>query len=380
MIFEYLTLKIIWWLLVGVLFIGFALTAGFDLGVGSLLPWVGKKDEERRVLINTIGPTWEGNQVWLILGAGAVFAAWPLVYAAAFSMFYAVLLIALFALILRPAAFVYRSKLTHPAWRSAWDWAIFAGSAVPAVIFGMAFGNLLQGVPFHYDDTLRAFYQGAFTDMFSPFALLAGAISLAMLVMHGGVFLQLRTEGAIRARARAAVIVFGVLFLIAFIVAGFWVAFGLDGYRVVAMPDPNTAFTPLEKTVQKISGAWLDNYNRHPWMMAAPALAVFGAAAALFCSAMHRPGAAFLASSAALTGVVLTAGFAMFPFFLPSSSHPNHGITIWDGASSHLTLSWMFWATVFFMPLIIGYTSWVFRVMRGTVTVERIKRDKHTAY
>jgi cytochrome d ubiquinol oxidase subunit II len=380
MIFDYLTLKIIWWLLVGVLFIGFALTAGFDLGVGSLLPWVGKKDEERRVLINAIGPTWEGNQVWLILGAGAVFAAWPLVYAAAFSMFYGVLLIALFALIVRPAGFVYRSKLTHPTWRSTWDWIIFAGSAIPAVIFGAAFGNLLLGVPFHYDDTLRAFYLGTFSGIFSPFALLAGVVSFAVLVMHGGVFLQLRTEGEIRARSRTAVMWFGAIFLIAFIIAGFWVAFGVDGYRIVAMPDPNTAFTPLEKTVQKISGAWLDNYNLHPWMMAAPALAVFGAAATLFCSAMHRPGIAFYASSATLTGVVLTAGFAMFPFFMPSSSHPNHGITVWDGASSHLTLIWMFWATVLFMPLIIGYTTWVFRVMRGTVTVKQIKRDEHTAY
>jgi len=203
-LFDYFTLKIIWWLLVGALLIGFAVMDGFDLGVGALLPFVAKTDDERRVLINSIGPTWEGNQVWFITGGGALFAAWPLVYAAAFSGFYWALLLVLFALFFRPVGFEYRSKVADPRWRSAWDWGLVVGGAVPALVFGVSFGNLLQGVPFTFDDMLRPFYSGSFFGLLNPFALLTGVVSLAMLVMHGAVYLQMRTEGAIAQRARGA--------------------------------------------------------------------------------------------------------------------------------------------------------------------------------
>nr|MCU0563367.1 cytochrome d ubiquinol oxidase subunit II [Desulfobacterales bacterium] len=156
-LFDYFTLKVIWWLFVGVLLIGFAVMDGFDLGVGALLPFVARTDDERRVLINSIGPTWEGNQVWFITGGGAIFAAWPLVYSAAFSGFYWALLLVLFALFFRPVGFEYRSKVADPRWRTAWDWGLFVGGAVPALVFGVAFGNLLQGVPFTYDDMLRPY-------------------------------------------------------------------------------------------------------------------------------------------------------------------------------------------------------------------------------
>jgi len=182
MILDYEVLKFIWWLLVGVLFIGFAVTDGMDMGVGTLLPFLSKKDEERRVIINTVGPHWDGNQVWLITAGGAIFAAWPAVYGAAFSGFYTAMLLVLFALFFRPVGFDYRSKIGDPSWRNAWDWGLFVGGAVPALIFGVAFGNLLQGVPFHLDDMLRAYYTGSFWGLLNPFALLAGVLSLAMLV------------------------------------------------------------------------------------------------------------------------------------------------------------------------------------------------------
>lgn len=380
MIFDYETLKLIWWLFIGLLLIGFVLTAGFDLGIAMLLPFVGKKDEERRVIINSIGATWEGNQVWLILGAGAVFAAWPLVYAAAFSGLYAAMMLALFALVIRPGGFVYRSKLTDPHWRATWDWALFAGGLVPALIFGVAFGNLLLGVPFHYDDTLRPFYTGSFWQLLSPFALLAGVVSLTMLIMHGAIYLQLRTEGVIHTRSSRAVLVSGVLFVIAFALAGFWVGLGIEGYRIVSIPDHDSALTPLQKTVERQVGAWLANYGVHWWLTLAPVLGFAGAVAAMALSRARRLGAAFIASSVSLSGVVLTAGASLFPFMLPSSSHPNHSLTVWDASSSRLTLSWMFWATLFFLPIIIGYTSWVFRVLRGKITAEHVREHDHSVY
>ena len=376
MIFDYETLKVIWWLFVGVLLIGFALTDGFDMGVGTLLPFVGRGDEERRVVINTIGPTWEGNQVWFITAGGAMFAAWPLVYAAAFSGFYVALILTLFALFLRPVGFDYRSKIADPRWRSFWDWGLFVGGAVPAIVFGVAFGNLLQGVPFQYDDSMRVAYTGGFLALLNPFGLVAGVLSLAMLVMHGGAYLQLRTEGEIRARARRYTRIAAVLALALFVAAGLWVATSLPGYRIAQMPDAGGAFTPLAKTVERAAGGWMDNYGRHPWMWLAPAAGVAGAALALAL----RGGPAFLATGLSVAGIILTAGFSMFPFVMPSSLDPRSSLTVWDAVSSHRTLQIMFWVVVVMLPVVLTYTGWVYRVLRGTVTVERIREQKHTAY
>ena len=275
MFIDYETLKLIWWLFIGVLLIGFALLDGFDLGVGTLLPFVGKTDDQRRVVLNAIGPTWEGNQVWFITAGGALFAAWPVVYATAFSGFYWAMLLVLFALFFRPVGFEYRSKVDDPRWRTAWDWGLFVGGSVPALVFGVAFGNLLQGVPFHFDAFMRPFYTGNFWGLLNPFALLAGVVSLAMLVFHGAIYLQMRTEGEVCQRARKAATLFGVLFLAAFGIAGVWQAYGIDGFRIVTMPDPGSVMTPLDKTVEIATGAWLTNYSRYPWMMAAPAVVIW---------------------------------------------------------------------------------------------------------
>jgi cytochrome d ubiquinol oxidase subunit II len=379
-LFDYFTLKIIWWLLVGALLIGFAVMDGFDLGVGALLPFVAKTDDERRVLINSIGPTWEGNQVWFITGGGALFAAWPLVYATAFSGFYWALLLVLFALFFRPVGFEYRSKVADPRWRSAWDWGLFVGGAVPALVFGVAFGNLLQGVPFTFDDMLRPFYSGSFFGLLNPFALLTGVVSLSMLVMHGAVYLQMRTEGEIAARARRAARIVGVVFIAAFVLAGIWQAYGIQGYRIVSMPDPGGVVVPLAKTVERSAGAWMATYAAHPWMWLAPALAVGGGLLALLLSAARRGGAAFVFSAAALAGTILTAGFAMFPFVMPSNTFPNASLTVYDAVSSHRTLNLMFVAVVLFLPVVLLYTSWVYRVLRGKVTEKRIREETHSAY
>ena len=380
MFIDYETLKLVWWVFIGVLLIGFAITDGFDMGVAAWLPFLGKTDDERRVIINSVGATWEGNQTWLVTAAGAIFAAWPFVYAAAFSGLYIALLLVLFALFFRPVGFDYRSKLADPRWRNGWDWALFIGGAVPALVFGIAFGNLLLGVPFHLDDTMRSFYTGSFWALLNPFALLAGVLSLSMLMMHGAIYLELRTDGVVQQRARKAALYAGLVTAVAFALAGLWLTSGIEGYRIVSMPDANSIFNPLAKTVEKTAGAWLTNYHTWPWMMAAPVAGFAGIALALWQGRAGHQKLAFFFSSLALAGIILTAGFSMFPFVMPSSTDPNSSLTLWDAVSSQKTLGIMLIVTVIFLPLIMLYTAWVYRVLRGRITVQTIQENTHTAY
>lgn len=375
---SYDTLRVIWWLFLGVLLIGFAVMDGFDLGVGTLLPFIAHDDDERRVAINAVGPTWEGNQVWFILGGGAIFAAFPLVYSAAFSGFFVALILVLFALILRPVGFDYRSKLPDPRWRGTWDWCLFIAGFVPSLVFGVAFGNLLQGVPLHYADDLRVHYEGGFFGLLNPFGLLCGVVSLAMLVMHGATFLQLKTVGVVRDRARRWLGIAALVYAVAFALAGVWLAFGIDGYRITQFAGVEGASNPLAKTVVREAGAWFANYRAMPLLWIIPALGFAGAFLG-WRWADKRPGRAFIATATSVAMTIATAGVAMFPFLMPSSFNPSHSLTVWDATSSQLTLRWMFWMTVIFLPLIIAYTSWVFRVMRGPVTIEDV-RGSHTHY
>jgi len=378
--FDYETLKVIWWGFVGVLLIGFALTDGFDFGVNICLPFMGRNDGERRVMLNTIGATWEGSQAWLILAGGALFAAWPLVYSAAFSGFYVAILLLLFSLFFRPVGMDYRSKLADPRWRSAWDWALFTGGFVPALIFGVAFGNLLQGVPFHYDDTMRSEFTGNFLTLLNPFAILTGLLSVAMHIMHGAAFLHQKTDAAIAERARKTAIIAAVVMIVLFAIAGVWTAQRIDAYRVVSMPDVNTAFAPIVKTVVRVPGGWMDNYTRWPVTMLLPALAFAGALLCAVFSARRRTVAAFVASGTAIASVILTAGFAMFPFVMPSSLEPAHSLTMWDGVSSEKSLGVMFWVVMIGLPIVLAYTTWCYRVMSGKVTLQHIRDNEHTAY
>ncbi len=380
MIFDYETLKVIWWLFVGVLLIGFAVTDGFDLGVGALLPFLGKNDVERRVIINSVGATWDGNQVWFITAGGALFAAWPLVYATAFSGFYIALILTLFALFFRPVGFDYRSKVEDPRWRSAWDWGLFAGGFVPSLIFGVAFGNLLQGVPFQFDPDMRVTYTGSFFGLLNPFALLSGVVSLSMLLMHGATYLRIRTTGVVEERAVKAGRLAAIVLIVSFVAAGIWVMQGIEGYRIVSMLSPNVESTPLDKVVEKAAGAWMSNYDKQPLLWLAPILGVAGAALTILLSAAGRSILAFVTSSISIAGVIFTAGIAMFPFIMPSSSDPRSSLTIWDAVSTHGTLQIMFWVVLIFLPIILAYTSWVYRVLRGKITVETIRANDHSVY
>ncbi|WP_122519685.1 cytochrome d ubiquinol oxidase subunit II [Pannonibacter phragmitetus] len=377
---DYSVLKLIWWGLLGILLIGFAATDGFDMGVGTLLPVVGRSDIERRVAINSIAPTWEGNQVWLVLGGGAIFAAWPALYAVSFSGFYLAMFVALAALILRPVAFKYRSKSPDPVWRSRWDWALFTGSAVPALVFGVAVGNALQGVPFSFDNDLRMTYSGSFFGLFSPFALLCGLLSVAMLVMHGGAWLGLKADGVVAKRGRFYGTVAALAVIVLFALGGLAVSSGfVEGYRITSAIDPQMQANPLAKVVERAPGAWMENYSLYPWMILAPVLGFAGAVGALIGLNTRFEALTFISSKLAVFGIISTVGVSMFPFILPSSLQPQAGLTVWDSPSSHATLFNMLVATIIFLPLILMYTAYVYRVLWGKVSEESVAND-HASY
>lgn len=360
-------LRVIWWLLLGVLLIGFALTDGFDLGVGALLPFVAKNDTERRIAINTIGPVWEGNQVWFILGGGAIFAAWPPLYAVSFSGFYIAMFLILAALILRPVGFKYRSKRESATWRSSWDWALFVGGFVPALVFGVAVGNVLQGVPFRLNEDLMTVYEGSFFGLLNPFALLAGLVSLAMLLMHGSAWLVLKTEGVVRDRARSYGSVAALATIVLFVLAGLWLAVGIDGYRFVSDVVTDGPSNPLMSDISH-EGSWMAAYASRPWIAIAPLMGIAGAALAFVLFRAGKEGLTMLASKMSIFGIISTVGLTMFPFILPSSIDPNSSLTVWDSSSSHLTLFVMLVCAIIFVPIILAYTAWVYKVLWGKVT------------
>ncbi|MFC5384445.1 cytochrome d ubiquinol oxidase subunit II [Aquamicrobium segne] len=378
---DYQTLRLIWWLLLGILIIGFAVMDGFDLGTQTLLPFVAESDLERRVVINAVGPIWEGNQVWLILGAGAIFAAWPPLYAVSFSSFYLAMFAIIAALILRPVGFKYRSKRESPRWRASWDWALFIGGVVPTLIFGVAVGNVLQGVPFRLGPDLRIFYDGStLLELLNPFALLCGLLSVTMLVMHGASWLVLKTSGPVADRARRFGTLAATATVVLFALGGLWVAVGIEGYRFVSDIVTDGPSNPLAKTAEQGAGFWFANYAAQPWTLAAPALGFAGSLLALRFLALRREVLTLLSSGLSVLGIIATVGLAMFPFILPSSIDPNSSLTVWDASSSHLTLFIMLVSTGIFLPIIALYTTWVYRVLWGKVDEKEISDGSGHAY
>lgn len=376
--YEYL--KFVWWLLIGVLWIGFAITEGFDMGVAMMLPFIGKKDEERRVAINAVAPHWDGNQVWLILAAGALFAAWPTLYATAFSGMYLALLILLFSLFLRPVGFDYRSKLPSQKWRRFWDWALFISGVVPPLILGVGMGNLFLGIGFQYDDYMRSSFSSGFFNLLHPFALLSGLLAIAMFLMQGASYLMMRSDADVQQRAKRFLKMAALAVMALFAIEGIWLWLGIDGYSITSNLDPNAVSNPTNKTVSVGEVSWLENYSKYPITLFAPVLAFIGAAGAYVFGSANKPGLAFFHSCLALVGIILTAGFSLFPFIFPSSANPSHSLTMWDSTSSAMTLNIMFWASMVFVPIILAYTSWCYKVMFGKHTVESIQKNSHTLY
>ncbi len=373
---SYEILRLIWWALLGILLIGFAVTDGFDFGSMALLRYTGRTDVERRQVINTIGPVWEGNQVWFVLGGGSIFAAWPLLYAASFSGFYLAMFAILGSLILRPVAIVYRSKLADTRWRNWWDWVLVVTGIVPPVIFGVAFGNLFKGVPFTFGVDMRFAPDITLFSLLGGFPLLVGLVSLSMMLMHGAAWTAMKTDGVVHDRAHGAIRIFAGVFILLFVAAGIWLL-SFDGYVIASAANHEAPSNPMLKTVIMQPRGWFANFASHPVFWLAPILALLGALSAFaFRRARVVP---LLGSGLAIAMTILTAGVALFPFLLPSSSHPNASLTIWDASSSKLTLEVMLCVVVVLLPVVLAYTSFVYRVMRGIVRTDDVTRD-HASY
>jgi cytochrome d ubiquinol oxidase subunit II len=372
----YFAFKLLWWLLLGVLLMGLAIMVGMDMGVGTLLRFVGRDDNERRVCLNAIGPHWDGNQVWFILGGGAIFAAFPLIYATAFSGLYIVMLLLLWTMIVRPLGFEYRSKLQSPAWRNAWDWALLVSGAVPMIIYGAGMGNMLRGVPFHFDWDLRSYYTGSFVALLNPFAVLCGLLSLSLSIYMGGVMLLGRAGGAIAPRARKAAMGAAVSAMVLFTVGGVWVSM-MHGFVLDRSPAPGLPQNPLQQQVSVVAGGLLANFRAQPLLWAVPALGYAGMLLGLLAVRARRSTLAWWLGALAWIGVIGTVGAALFPFLMPSSTEPSQSLTIWNSVSSQTTLLWATGFAAVFVPLVIWYTSWAFWVMRGEVDARAIQHDDH---
>ena len=375
--FDYESLRAIWWALLGTLLIGFAIMDGFDFGVAGLLKVLGRDNEERKVLLEGIEPTWEGNQVWFILAGGATFAAWPMLYAVSFSGMYFAIALVLLALILRPVGFNVRGKIHDPRWASLWDWILTGSGIVVMLVAGVAFGNLFLGLPFRFDDDLRMSWQGGFFELLHPFALLCGLVSLGMLLTHGACWAALKADHMIAVRAVRIARWMTLIFAALYVLAGVWVAYGIPGYALVGPAVTDGVSNPLYKQVAH-GGSWFASYMQYPGFWIAPLLALV-AAVGVQALIGRRNVSAFIASSVMVGSTIASAGFALFPFLLPSSLDPHSSLTVWDASSRRGTLQLMLVVTAVLLPIVMLYTSWVYRVMRGRVTLEQV-RKAHGGY
>lgn len=373
MIFDYDTLQVIWWILVGVLLIGFALTSGMDMAVSTLLFKVGKNSKERGALINTIAPHWDGNQVWLITAGGAVFAAWPEVYAASFSGLYWGMLLVLFAIWLRPLAFDYRNHYVDETWRKRWDLALTVGSLVPILIFGVVFGNLLQGFPFWADENVRWHYDGVFLTallpLLDPFSLLCGLVSVSMLLTQGCLWIQLRTVDEIGARTKKLTLLLALVTILLYCIAGLW-AYSFDGWRIVAEAPAGSFHAITGKTVERVPHGLFANYGELWILWLVPIIAIFSFLKAGVAGVKGNALKGIIYSSVGIACVIATAAIALFPFVMPSSYDAASSLTVWDATSSHFTLQVMLYAVIIFVPIALGYTIWAYKRMWGKVGVE----------
>ena len=330
-------LNILWFVLVAVLFIGFFILEGFDYGVGMLLPFLGRDDRERRVIVNTIGPVWDGNEVWVLTAGGAIFAAFPNWYATLFSGFYLALFLMLFALIIRAVAFEFRSKDERPAWRALWDWAIFVGSAIPALLWGVALGNLLRGVPI--DANMQ--YVGGFFNLLNPYALIGGLATLSMFLLHGALFLNLKTDGELRERALAATRRIGPVTTVLVFLFVFATPFLTDAYARLGV---NPGVVPVAGGLTLLAAGWMVRQGRIGW--------------------------AFVLTSLNIALSVVTIFMALFPRVMVSSLNPDWSLTIYNASSSRYTLGVMSIVALIFVPIVLGYQIWSYWVFRRRISVK----------
>jgi cytochrome bd ubiquinol oxidase subunit II len=376
---DYGTLKIFWWALLGFILIAFAILGGTDLGVAFLMPFIAKSDMEKRILINSVGPVWESNQVWLILGGAASFGVWPTLYSVSFSNFYYVMFLVLIALIVRPVGFDYRNKLENHTWRKIWDICLFVSGFVPAVIFGVAFGNLFMGAKFNFDHFMFITNTTKVVDLLNPFGLFCGIFSLIMLTNHAAIYLMIKTDSKIAIRAKYIATTLPSIIIVMFIAGGVWVK-ELVGFKVTSSISTAAPASVFLKTVEIGKGFWMNNFEIYPMLYLVPAIAILMLIITLFAVIKNYDRVAYCASASAIFLIIANAGFTLFPFFLPSITNPNISLTVFDSSSSYLTLFAVTLSAVILIPIIIAYVSWVYYIMRGKVTADFVRDNSKSLY
>ncbi|MGB9692984.1 MAG: cytochrome d ubiquinol oxidase subunit II [Candidatus Sumerlaeaceae bacterium] len=338
---EWLDLNLLWYFLIGVLLTGYAVLDGFDLGVGTLHLFV-KKDVERRILMNSIGPVWDGNEVWLVTAGGALFAAFPKAYATAFSGFYLAFMLLLFALIFRAVALEFRSKQPWPWWRQMWDVAFFLSSFLSSFLFGVAVGNMMQGLPIGADGD----YKGTFFDLLTLYPILVGVFNVSMFALHGAIYLYMKTEGELQERIRGWI----------------WRAFGTFLFFYILTTIVTLATVPNATY----------NFRYFPWVWAMVILTVLAIANIPRAVYLGYPVRALISSGCTMAGLIFLFGIALFPNLIISSIDPKYSLTAYTAASSQKTLAIMAIIAAIGMPFVLGYTSVIYWVFRGKVKLDKM--------
>ena len=378
---EFSILKIVWWMIVGVILMVYASTAGFDLGVTLIMPFL-RKEVDRRVALNASAPTWDGNQTWIVFAGGALFVVWPLVYSTAFSGMYFAMFAIVWGFFLRPPGYDYRSKIDSALWRRFWDWGLFTSSLIPVFIFGLAFGNCFHGYPFYFDTiTMRSFYVGGFGSLLNPIGIYCGIMALLMTIMHGFAYLARRTENPLRQTARVGHVISTLLTLAMFITAGFFVAH-MPGYILESSPvDPRNV--PFDNVVSIKNGAWLESLNVYEWKRFAPGMMIVGALLSLWANYFRWYATCFWGSAMCVSGIIATAGATLFPFLMPSSIKPNQSITVWNGVSTQYALNTMLYVGIVILLIILAYKIFAYWSVwhdKKTVSREDVAENEHTFY
>lgn len=332
--------NILWFVLLGVLLAGYAILDGFDLGVG-LLHLTARDDTERRIFLNAIGPIWDGNEVWLVTFGGAMFAAFPEAYATAFSGFYIAFMAVLFALIFRAVSLEFRSKRVTPAWRKLWDAGFFGASLLASLLFGVAVGCAMIGVPLDEGGV----FSGVFVNQIQPYSILVGVMTVALFTMHGAIFLSLKTEGELHERVRV------------------WMWRGFGFYLVTFMLTTIATLVEVPRATR--------NFEEHPWAWLVVLLNLLAIANIPRAVYQRRPGYAFLSSSATIAALVFLFGIALYPNLVTSNPNPENSLTIYNAASSEKTLIIMAIVAAVGMPLVLVYMGLVYRTFSGKVTLDR---------
>ncbi|QJC29062.1 cytochrome d ubiquinol oxidase subunit II [Enterobacteriaceae endosymbiont of Plateumaris rustica] len=377
---DYNTLCIIWWILIGILIIGFLITDGLDMGVGILLFIIGKNNIERRIMINSIAPHWDGNQVWLITVGGALFAAWPIVYATLFSSFYIAMIIMLLSLFLRPVGFEYRSKIKNYKWQNLCDILISIGSIIPPIIIGIAVGNLLNGIPFYIDKYFRIHSSLHFLNLFNMFSIIISITSIIMFINQASTYLQLRIyDKYINYKTNIIIQISSIMLIIFFILSFINIIFYIKGYELHSLIFNN--ITNLnKKEILHIYGSWFFNFQTHNYLLIIPLLCLILPIFTIIYSLYKNRIMSFICSSLTIIFMVCTVGIIMFPFIIPSSIRPKDSLTMWNAVSSQLTLNIMLYAAIIFVPIVLSYTFWCYKKMFFPITREEIKNNTNNYY